>query len=975
MKLCALLCAAMTLAAEDRTPPTISLTLPALTYADRNCATHKCDDKVHAHATPNATVTEQNTYGKYNSATCEYGASAADCPMPVCKAFDHHDLHCKAGDSYCAGLTPAQRDVYCHDPHYVDTVVGAAAQSQQNKRNTNATKYSRCTHEFACSSTIRLINNDNDPVTSGSQVYSSIDRNLRSEWLITYDATDDSDNHAESVSFAMIFQDTQAPSLETEFCKRTLETGAAHRDHAAHDQITVTANEDGTGGTTDDCTTAIKRKFAQSCTECQDDLDARDEQTYYSQTCSAPCTHALVSNRAEFFNRGFYSEDDYDGNVTANVAATLTDPNAVEHDCTNGCNIDTHILGTWTLVYTSKDNAQIYGTNEADNEVTQTVTIEVKDSRKPQIFVDDFPTSSNDFNTRCDNAACVDTDQHDDNCVKNDDPILECVTGNTYVDGDTIATGTFVDPGATCKDLRESWTSGGWVWESVVGTGTSAVNVASLDKTDSNNYQFTCNHDGSAATTHYVNEYTVSYACDDAATPTANSADAKFRTVRVEDTRRPTVNLVGNGAIVNSAGFRTHAQNGGFEDKEGYSNTHDSHASCQGHNSTSCKGGNSTGFLNWDKLGVGTTKIVRTKSSNTDYVMNGHLGGKSAGWKGATCSDECNSDPVMVATLHHGFGCTGNLVAGDGADGELRNFPEFTSGDYSIKYTCTDGDNNDFRPSIIHSACRNITNVDATKPIIQILGSDVMTLEATHEGNYVDDGAVCYDQVDGVISQNVEVSGDVVNMAKVGKYTITYNCKDSAGNVAPTESRVVWVERTGCPVCEVTNCNSAAYNTGTYDCSVDHEASFDYVDAGAACSDDIDGTVMYNTTNPVDVEVTGTYIITYKAKNSVNLYNDDCTNSNGAVTYFRTVHVQDTLKPLVVLTYNGTEVARGDATDHAVHDTSDNGLNPARLYMAEAEASSTHAWVAGAAAAAVAGVALLVHSTRRAQQVATSVPV
>merc|ERR1711907_765402 len=80
---------------------------------------------------------------------------------------------------------------------------------------------------------------------------------------------------------------------------------------------------------------------------------------------------------------------------------------------------------------------------------------------------------------------------------------------------------------------------------------------------------------------------------------------------------------------------------------------------------------------------------------------------------------------------------------------------------------------------------------------------DQMTLEATHQGNYIDDGATCSDQVDGVISQNVEVSGDVVNLSKVGTYTITYNCKDSANNAAPAARRTVVVAQTSCPRCHV----------------------------------------------------------------------------------------------------------------------------------------------------------------------------
>merc|ERR1719258_785988 len=109
-----------------------------------------------------------------------------------------------------------------------------------------------------------------------------------------------------------------------------------------------------------------------------------------------------------------------------------------------------------------------------------------------------------------------------------------------------------------------------------------------------------------------------------------------------------------------------------------------------------------------------------------------------------------------------------------------------------------------------------------------------MTLEATHEGNYIDDGATCSDQVDGVISQNVEVSGDVVSLSKVGSYTITYNCKDSAGNAAPTLSRYVHVAQTSCPTCVITGKDE----------------------------------LTHETVGSVNVGKTGKYVLTYRAKNS-----------------------------------------------------------------------------------------------------------
>merc|ERR1711898_64292 len=49
----------------------------------------------------------------------------------------------------------------------------------------------------------------------------------------------------------------------------------------------------------------------------------------------------------------------------------------------------------------------------------------------------------------------------------------------------------------------------------------------------------------------------------------------------------------------------------------------------------------------------------------------------------------------------------------------------------------------------------------------------------------------------------------------------------------------------------------------------------------------------------------GTYVITYRAKDTVGLYNDGANCRGGAQYYSRTVTVLDTLKPVITLKYNG----------------------------------------------------------------------
>merc|ERR550514_1968415 len=202
------------------------------------------------------------------------------------------------------------------------------------------------------------------------------------------------------------------------------------------------------------------------------------------------------------------------------------------------------------------------------------------------------------------------------------------------------------------------------------------------------------------------------------------------------------------------------------------------------------------------------------------------------------CEDDASGDDCLLGVFKCGglesdispgtdqMGTTG-AAAGYGTS-RHQQFHEYIAGTYAVQYRTEDASGH------VQTACREIQNVDHTYPIIQILRSDQMTLEATHQGNYIDDGATCSDQVDGVISQNVEVSGDVVNLSKVGTYTITYNCKDSANNAAPAAQRTVVVAQTSCPKCTVHGADHGV---------VMHETSFPYSDAGAACSDVIDGDV------------------------------------------------------------------------------------------------------------------------------------
>merc|ERR1711871_633623 len=307
----------------------------------------------------------------------------------------------------------------------------------------------------------------------------------------------------------------------------------------------------------------------------------------------------------------------------------------------------------------------------------------------------------------------------------------------------------------------------------------------------------------------FKNDFLVVYRYTD---QSENSARPLMRKVVTRDTTPPTVQLIGDQTLENSAGSYVHSTASSNE-AQCVQKTNRS-AACDTDHSTEqlCNAdaaciwsyedadnyaANQDGLFDQDRI---ITYFKHRDDCDKDIVTTVAMysglcpTGSSDTRTKITCDEASSSDTSAcyagffqyrsAAADSNGFSydfeqpsSTDNLMSA--TDTRMQKFPEWTAGDYSITYEAMDS------AGLKHSVCRNIYNVDHTFPIIQILGSDQMTLEATHQGNYIDDGATCSDQVDGVISQNVEVSGDVVNLSKVGTYTITYNCKDSANNAAP----------------------------------------------------------------------------------------------------------------------------------------------------------------------------------------------
>jgi hypothetical protein len=127
------------------------------------------------------------------------------------------------------------------------------------------------------------------------------------------------------------------------------------------------------------------------------------------------------------------------------------------------------------------------------------------------------------------------------------------------------------------------------------------------------------------------------------------------------------------------------------------------------------------------------------------------------------------------------------------------------------------------------------------------------------------------------------------------------------------------------------------------------------------------------TTNTVDVDNVGDYVVTYRAMDAAGNYNDG--SCEGSQSYERRVKVVDTLKPVIGLHVNGRLIRHGAG---GVSDEISGGVsNPAEelyanmlaqnaaLMTEQGTSTQGSAWATAGIVAVVAGVALLAIFERR----------
>jgi hypothetical protein len=181
---------------------------------------------------------------------------------------------------------------------------------------------------------------------------------------------------------------------------------------------------------------------------------------------------------------------------------------------------------------------------------------------------------------------------------------------------------------------------------------------------------------------------------------------------------------------------------------------------------------------------------------------------------------------------------------------------------------------------------------DITAPTLALVGPT--TTSVVLGSNYVDQGAIAVDNIDGNITARV-VASSTVNTAALGTYSVVYSVSDLAGNTAIPVSRTVTVV----PAVSVDTVPPVLTLVGPLMVSIQQGSV--YTDPGATASDAVDGnlTGSITATSTVNSAVPGIYFVTYHVSDRAG---------NQATPLVRIVEVKalDMVPPVIGLRGAGT---------------------------------------------------------------------
>jgi hypothetical protein len=186
---------------------------------------------------------------------------------------------------------------------------------------------------------------------------------------------------------------------------------------------------------------------------------------------------------------------------------------------------------------------------------------------------------------------------------------------------------------------------------------------------------------------------------------------------------------------------------------------------------------------------------------------------------------------------------------------------------YTLRYNAVDGSGNKADEFFVQVFVR-----DVIPPVIVLNGSSAISVDVF--GTFNDPGVTATDN----ITQNPNIVTDraqVLNMNKLGTYTITYTAIDAAGNRASVQRMVIIVDKVK-PIITILGSNPMY---------VERNSNFDSIDPGVKITDNYwPENTMFPTLDKTQLDMTqdGPYYIYYNTTDS---------SGNKAVEMFRLVIV------------------------------------------------------------------------------------
>ncbi|MDP6679581.1 MAG: DUF5011 domain-containing protein, partial [Verrucomicrobiota bacterium] len=216
-----------------------------------------------------------------------------------------------------------------------------------------------------------------------------------------------------------------------------------------------------------------------------------------------------------------------------------------------------------------------------------------------------------------------------------------------------------------------------------------------------------------------------------------------------------------------------------------------------------------------------------------------------------------------------------DLIDGDVSDRvDVMSYLDTTRlGTYEIHYSATDKSGNLGEP-----VTRVVVVEDLVPPVVELIGgSKVFAVEGSI---YADLGAIATDDLDGDLTEFLEITSDV-DTSKPGRYTVRFNVSDLHANVSQEVVREVTVRDSTPPVLTLLG-----------EPIVHIEAGDVYLDAGAVAMDAVDGEVTDRIAVglPESLAKPGDYVVTYDVGDL---------SDNRAPQLTRQVIVRDTTPPLL----------------------------------------------------------------------------